>query len=122
MTIEYAIDHSQDMVITRFIGRVDNEQLENYINAARRDPSFMACASSLIDLSELTDAAFDAATIRSIAMSRPAVPGRKIAIIAPADVSFGLARVFQGFGSLPAPESVQVFRDRAAANEWLRSD
>jgi len=64
----------------------------------------------------------DARVIRELGMTRPSVPGRKIAIVVPTDAAFGLARMYQSFGPDPAHDGAsRVFRDRDAALAWLQS-
>ena len=45
--------------------------------------------------------------------------GRRVALIAPSDTSYGLARVYQGFREGVGGGDVQVFRRRPEGEIWL---
>ena len=50
------------------------------------------------------------------------IEGRKGALLAPKDVDYGMARVFQVFSETESfPLEVEVFRDLNTAQKWLMS-
>ncbi len=51
------------------------------------------------------------------------IEGRKGAILAPKDVDYGLARIFQMFSKFEKfPFEIEIFRDMNDARKWLMSD
>ncbi len=118
MSIEYTIDEAAGLITTRLSGHVDTHALRQLNSKVDSDPKAAACRRGLVDCSELTSIAADAMVVRELAMARSA-PQRKVAIVAPSDASFGLARVFQGFASAEKSAGIEVFRDRDAALAWL---
>jgi hypothetical protein len=75
-----------------------------------------------IDLSELKRTDVEATSLREAATTfrglDTTVFETRVAILATSDVAFGLARMYQSFRGDSTVE-FEVFRDRAAALEWL---
>ena len=78
----------------------------------------------LVDLTELTVLQITTEEIRdTVAEDRVTAalaPGIFVAIVAPRDYVFGMARMWQAFAEVTGWETA-VFRDRAEAIEWLRA-
>lgn len=78
--------------------------------------------SRLTDMSGVTALSIDYDDIDRVARMRRASPPTdpiRSAIFAPTPVQFGMARMFQTLNNHPNV-TVEVFRDRAAALDWLR--
>ncbi|MEO7413145.1 MAG: STAS/SEC14 domain-containing protein [Opitutaceae bacterium] len=85
----------------------------------QREP---ATPDRIIDLSETNGINLNFKTIDDFAQTRELSQLKnpaKSAIVAPGDLQFGLARMYQTMNRNPRLE-VQVFRDQAAALAWLR--
>jgi hypothetical protein len=87
------------------------------------DPDYDLGYSRLVDLRRTDSSARSGEALRSIAAyvqrqykDRDVAP--KTAVVAPRDVSFGLARMYQAYSDL-VPGEVVVFRAADAALAWL---
>jgi hypothetical protein len=122
MPITYRIDERRDLVETTIYGRIDEAEVRAHAATAARDPRVHGCARAIVDISEWVESSVESGVVSELAMTSDAVvepPGRKVALIAPSDSSYGLARVFQGFRTGTGGSDVQVFRTRAEAEAWL---
>ena len=72
----------------------------------------------LWDLSGATEVQIEAEAIKELARARSFEAGAKRAVVAPSDLAFGMARMFQLLHD-EAPEDVRVFRAEADARRWL---
>ena len=76
----------------------------------------------LVDLAEVTSLQASTAELRRLAEeSRVAAkfaPGAHVALVAPRDLVYGLARMWEVFAT-ETGWTTQVFRDRASAEAWL---
>lgn len=114
----YEIDESQRMIFSRAWDVVTAEDLHDHQGLLTRDPRFDPAFSQLWDLRAIDEVTVESATLRELAQSRSFASGARRALVAPSDVSYGLARMFQSLHD-DAPEKVRVFRDVAEARAWL---
>ena len=122
MPITYRIDESQRLVVTRIEGSVGEAEVRAHAATTAGDPRVQACDRAMVDISECVEASFDSKVVSDLAMSTSGVEAlvaRRVALIAPTDTSYGLARVFQGFREGSGGGHVQVFRNRGEAEAWL---
>ena len=121
MPITYRIDERQQLVVTSVVGYIDEAEVRAHAAAAARDPRVQACVRALVDIAETAEASFDTKVVSDLAMTAQALSSScaKVALIAPSDTSYGLARVFQGFREGIGGGDVQVFRSRAEGEVWL---
>jgi hypothetical protein len=122
MPITYRIDESQQLVVTTVLGRISEAEVRAHAAATARDPRVQACVRAIVDIGESAEASFDTKVISDLAMTARALEdlsARKVALIAPSDTSYGLARVFQGFREGIGGGDVQVFRGRPEGEAWL---
>lgn len=92
-------------------------QLRKIVSAAEFPPD----VPTIWDLSETDMAQFDWKFIEQLLEIRARFPARGdalIAIVAPADLSFGIARMYASRG-VALPQEMTVFRDLDAAEAWL---
>ena len=123
MPITYRIDARQSLVVTTISGHIHEAELRAHAAAASADPTVQACTRAIVDISQGVEVAMDSKVVSDLAMTSgevAPVPGRKVAVIAPTDTTYGLARVFQGHRTGANASEMRVFRDRAAAEAWLR--
>ena len=123
MTIEYKALPEHKLVILTHVGTIpDNEFLDFYKKHYRRD-TFDPTMNQLVDLREadstsrskevlLQLAEYMRATISGIT-TRP-----KVAVVAPRELSFGLARMYEAFAYV-IPWDFVVFRSTDTALAWL---
>jgi len=123
MPIKSQIKPQQRLVIMSHVGSVpDREFLYSYkalFDDARYDKSF----NMLIDLRRADSSARSPNTLRDFAafvrqQFGDAELGPKVAVVAPEDISFGLARMYEAFSD-SVPWEFMVFRDATAAVSWL---
>ena len=122
MPITYRIDEGQQLVVTKIFGQVDEAEVRAHAAAAARDPKVHACPRAIVEISEWVESTVASRVISELAMTSDTADepvGRRVALIAPSDSSYGLARVFQGFRAGAGSGGVQVFRTRAEAEAWL---
>jgi len=109
MPIQLAIDQTARMVYSTFHGKVETADLVKHIRAIKAHPLFNPEFNELIDVSGVT--AFNVASeeLRSLAMENsPFHPSSLRVLVAPADLLFGLGRMFQGFGNETRPNFLVV--------------
>lgn len=123
MPITYRIDEGQKLVVTTVVGRISEAEVRAHAASAERDPRVHACDRSIVDITESAAPSFDGRVISELAMTAQGLGEllsvRRVALIAPTDASYGLARVFQGFREGTGGGEVQVFRNRPEAEAWL---
>ncbi|MBN2452601.1 MAG: hypothetical protein JXR77_19615 [Lentisphaeria bacterium] len=123
MPIEFEFRSEECLAVFRHVGEVpDDEFLASYRDVFD-DPDLSACRKLLIDLGQTNSAPRSSRALRDLADlfreklavgTRP----RKVAVIAPTDLSFGLARMYEVFSD-SLPWEFAVFRDGEAARAWL---
>lgn len=122
MPITYRIDEREKLVITTIRGRIDEAEVRAHAAATARDPRVQACPRALVDIAADVETSVGSGVVSELSMTSTATeepPGRKVAVIAPTDSTYGLARVFQGFRTGTGGGEVEVFRTRAEAVAWL---
>jgi hypothetical protein len=114
-------------ILSNGSGKVTLAEIERAKQEFARSPDFASPkAYLLIDLTDVTALDLSGAEIQGTAESTvrmfPSLfsPGAKAAIIAPTDILFGLARMWEVFVERSRLD-VQVFRSRAAAEEWVKA-
>jgi hypothetical protein len=119
MPANYELDTARRLLMIELAGALTGADLEAFSERLRHDPAYDGTWPALVDASALNPAGLSTDMLRA----RAAVPRRKpvrVAIVAPADAVFGLARMFQmmseGRGNL-----IEVFRGRDEALAWLLS-
>ena len=82
------------------------------------DPAFDSSFDQLWDLQGVSTLEVTNETLQSLAQARSYSSEAKRAIVAPRDILFGMARMFQMLHD-GAPEDLRVFRTVEEANDWL---
>lgn len=119
MPATYELDVERGLLMIELAGVLTGADLEEFSNRLRQDPAFDGTLPALVDASELNPAGLSTDTLRA----RAAVPRKqpvRVAIVAPADAVFGLARMFQMM-SEGRGNHIEVFRGRDEALAWLAS-
>ena len=122
MPITYRIDEREKLVVTTIRGRVDEIDVRKHAAITARDPRVHACPRAIVDIAPDVESSVESGVVSELSMTPMPIdepPGRRVAVIAPTDSSYGLARVFQGFRTGTGGSEVQVFRARAQAEAWL---
>jgi hypothetical protein len=120
MAATYRLDPERRLMMVTLSGRVTGGDLDAFTEEVKRDAAHDPSWPALVDASELNPAGLSTQVLRT----RAAVPRRnptRVAIVAPADVVFGLARMFQMM-SEGRGNHIEVFRGMDDALAWLASD
>jgi hypothetical protein len=121
--ITYHILKDARLIISVHKGEVSNQEFLASYNTYLDDPEFDLEYSRLVDLRDAASQLRSAEALREvISLIRSKygdkTEGPKTAIVAQKDVSFGLARMFEGFSDR-LPGEIRVYRDIHKALEWL---
>jgi hypothetical protein len=112
------IDARRGLVVTRLIGPVTEDEVEDHNSRLGIDPQFKPYYKQLVDLSELTEILYDSEAVRDTAQRHVFLPGVKRALVAFTEAAYGMSRMF-ATQSESAGQNIRVFRDIASAEEWL---
>jgi hypothetical protein len=116
----YAIDRTRHLVQIRLFGKVSIADLQDLQRRVGLDPAFAPDLHTLTDLSEVTEVDVESFAIAAAASTPLFALGVRRAIVAPTDLLFGLARMYASHAERGGGQ-IHVFRDRAAAEGWLRA-
>ena len=122
MPIHFRIHPSPPVRVVTFEGAITDDVLFDSFRAAWSVPGYDQDISEIDDLSGI--ASFEVTMtgihrLASLAMEiHGAAAGSRVAIYAPSDLAFGLARMYQIFTE-GSPDQYAVFRDYAGACEWV---
>jgi hypothetical protein len=115
--VTYRLDAERRLLVATLAGVVTGDDLDQFARAIQQDPAYDPSWPALVDASTLNPSGISTEMLRA----RAAVPKPnpiRIAVVAPADVVFGLARMFQmmseGYGN-----QIEVFRGAREAMAWL---
>lgn len=123
MSTYYEIDPHQRCAFLRFEGAIDDELLAATFRALYEDPRHLPGYDELSDLRGADVIRLTGGGLRQLAeLVESRLQGRcdgfRSAIVAPADLSFGMARVYEAHAADPL-ERVMVFRELEQAHAWL---
>lgn len=121
MPLSHRVDRDAGVAFARAEGALSDEELLDFAQRMANDPEFRSGVHELIDVRAADLRAVTSRTLRRAAeifaaFDTAATRGR-IAFVAPADVAFGLARMYQAFRT-DAVE-IRVFREMDEARAWL---
>jgi len=120
LPISYDIDKKRRLVTSRLWEVVTNDEVDDHNRRLRTDPDFDPGYRQLIDLSGITEIRITTPKVTAAAQDQYFTPGTRRAFIAPTDATFGMARMF-ALRAEASGQTVEVFRDRKKAEEWLWS-
>jgi hypothetical protein len=119
MPIEICVLPGQRLVETRASGSVEDADLLTATDRIAANPDFEADFDQLVDLSGATASSVTPAGLRAMLGRDPIfAPSSRRAVVAPEDLGFGLARMFEMHRDGEAGE-LRVFRARHEAVGWL---
>jgi hypothetical protein len=118
MSIDYHIDPSRRLVVSRASGTVTYPELRTLYRCMRTDPAFDPAYRQLADVRDVTHFDLTGSAVADIARLRLFAPGTRRAFVVSGAAAYGIARMFGAYAESVA-QDVQVFRDLAAAEAWL---
>jgi hypothetical protein len=121
--IRHQIRRDLGLAVSIHIGIVTDQEFLDSYEALFNDPDYDLNFSRLVDLRKTDSSSRSSEALRAIAaLVRRRYEGvetaPKTAVVAPRDLSFGLARMYQALSEL-VPGDVVVFRSVDAALAWL---
>lgn len=122
MSCTFHIDERRGLAVLEAHGRADVAELSTAAATMVGDPAFVPGMAQLVDLSAV--AASDgswrglAALAERGAELAPKLEGGRLAIVAPSDLAYGLARMYE-VAAEPLPLEARAFRSRSDALVWL---
>jgi hypothetical protein len=121
----YRIDPARRLAILTARGRVDVQEMTETAIAMIQDPVFSPGSDQLVDLSAVTGSDGVFRNLRALASRGPdfhdRLEGGRLAIVAPGDLVYGLARLYVAVAQ-GLPLEAEVFRDSRGALRWLGAD
>jgi hypothetical protein len=127
MSVEYTYDEEQNVLYTRFFGVITAGDLKRQAENVCADPRICQGVRELVDLSDIEEIdGSESALEQNIRIDREhseKLAGLRTAIVAPTDLLYGFARVYQSLAEVQdAPATIEVFRTEKEAREWLGLD
>ena len=125
MCVDYRIDTARGLVFTDCHGNISAADMDDIAQRLRNDPAFNPDYRQLVDLTAVSgiSAPFDA--IRHFASDQRGDPfsGKSHrAIVAPHDLTFGVARMYEALREDKDNGALRVFRSLPEALKWLELD
>ena len=119
MSTRYSIDPQRHLVLAVFDGDVSDADLRAHVDALEADPQFDRGMSELVDMSRVTGVSVTSDGIRAAASAPVHALHARRAFVAPTDLLYGLARMYQGYWSQGLDHEVAIFRAVEPALQWL---
>jgi hypothetical protein len=122
MPIVHRVDRALGVVFATATGVLTDDDLFEFAQKTANDPEFRSGLHELIDLRAADATLVTTRGLRRVAEIFGAFDGgpshARIAFVAPADVVFGLSRMYQAFRA-DSPAEIGVFRELPEARAWL---
>jgi hypothetical protein len=118
MPTSYAIDAGKRLVRSRAWGVFSAAELIEHYRSLSADPAFDSTYSQLGDLRDVERFDLEEPMIGREALNSIFAPKALRALVAPAYVGYGLARIYSAYAEL-VPQNIRVFRELAEAEQWL---
>jgi hypothetical protein len=123
--IRFEVDAARRTRVARFSGVVDDHELLGSYAGLVEEPGYDPTLNDLVDMTAVDRLDVSTAAVRQlVSMFTPldhAGVVTRLAIVAPRDHVFGMARMYEILRS-DAPEMIAVFRDMDEAQRWLFPD
>ncbi len=122
MAFEYEIFPEHGLVVTVASGSVDDTQIRSHSTKIISDPRHVERTRELCSLERAVGASVSIDALRGMVADDSIYMRRfhsyQLAIVAPEDLTYGMARVYQALCS-SLISNMQVFRKAEDAYEWL---
>ena len=119
MAADYEIDKERRLVISTASGAFTRADVlahrEKLFNDPEYDPSF----SQVIDFTPVTQFWIEPKELQSLAQTMVFSANSRRAIVAPSDLIFGFARMYEILRDSAGETGIRVFRDRDEALDWV---
>ena len=121
MPADYVIDAEHRIVYSRAWGEFTEADVLVHRQRLTADPQFDPTFRQLADFSGVTCLALTYASVNALTSSDPWHPEARRAFVAPADVVFGMARMYEMLLG-EQKSNIAVFRRAEEAERWLHID
>lgn len=118
MAVTYTIDPARRLVISVASGLVSAEDFLEQGKRLAEDPLFEPSFDQILDLRAATQIELPTPALKGMASLRLFGAGSRRAVVAPRDLVYGLARMYESLRA-DAPESMKTFRTLEEARRWL---
>lgn len=122
-TIAIEFDSAARRRVARFVGDIEDEHILGTYARLAESPDYDYAADDLVDLTDVTRFDVTSDGLRQVMgfFSGADQLGihTRLAIVAPADVVYGVSRMYQMLRGDDVPEEIAVFRDMDEAKAWL---
>lgn len=118
MPASYRVDAEQKMIFSTATGAVTDADLRAHQKSLLADPGFDPGFSQIWDFQGVEEVQVSNGTLKELAASRSFSAESRRAVVAPRDLVFGMARMFEMLHQ-QAPEAFRVFRTSEEARAWL---
>lgn len=122
MPLSAALDPTGTVRIVTYVGEIDDESLVRGFEEVWNQPWYVPAMAELNDLSGLTTVKVTTAGMRALAHAAMTFhreePEGRVAIYAPAVVTFGMARMYEALVDAE-PDRYRVFREPGPARLWV---
>ncbi|UCF93005.1 MAG: hypothetical protein JSW39_02280 [Desulfobacterales bacterium] len=123
MPITYQLKPDERLVLLVHVGAVSDDEFLSFYKALYEDTQFDKSFNLLVDLRQTESAVRSAGALNEFAdfmrgQFVDTTARSKVAVVAPEDISFGLARMYEVFSG-DVPWEFAVFRAAEAASAWL---
>ena len=118
MPASFRIDTELSTIFSTGAGALSDDDLRGHQKQLLGDPAFDPSFNQLWDFRQVAQVDVSSEALRELAAARSFTPSAKRAVVAPGEVLYGLARMFQ-MRHDGAPEEFRVFRDIHEAEDWL---
>ena len=120
--MEYTIDRDARLVRIVGSGRLTDEEMLQCITSLRSDPDLEPDMNTLSDMRDV-QVGFSSEGVSSMVGIMESTADRRsaarAAIVVSSDVAFGMGRMIEIMSEERVDPSFRIFRDMAAAREWL---
>ena len=118
MPITQRIDHDRKIIFITIEGDVSDDDIITHQKNSRDDPELDPSYGQLIDLTNIRKLEITAQGVQQFTSTEFSTERSRRAFVAPNDVSYGFARMFQMMRD-STEEQTEVFRDFDEAVQWI---
>lgn len=123
MPIQLAYDPALDAMVITAMGAITVTDLKELVRRLTDHPDFRNNINQLMDISQGT-LMLSTQELKLVAHTFHAAEKllgdhRKLAVVAPSDIDFGLSRMYESFFPAGPEVKIEVFRSLEKARDWL---
>jgi hypothetical protein len=121
MPVTYTLDPSRGQITCAGQGIVTKDELDQHIQRLQSDPLFDRGYRQFWDLTDVIRIDLTFPDMMWLAEKNFFAPMTPRAFLAPTDVTFGIARMFEMLRQARGENGIRIFRERHEALAWLQA-